>query len=113
MIAGIETEEPGFQYIHLHPRIPAQDSLAFVKAQYDSPHGRISTHWYHENDVLRFDVTIPPNTTALIRLPAKKGQTITENDDSVAFSKQFIDFKRGESFSTFRAASGTYRFKVQ
>jgi alpha-L-rhamnosidase len=40
-----------------------------VKASLDSPYGVISSYWHDESDQLLYDVTIPPNTSAILTLP--------------------------------------------
>ncbi|NOX55123.1 MAG: hypothetical protein GXP27_11945 [Planctomycetes bacterium] len=62
-----DSEHPGFERI-IRPQI-ARD-LTWVKAEYDSIRGTIASHWtLHEGD-FTLTVTIPPNTTALVYVPA-------------------------------------------
>jgi len=42
-----------------------------VRAQYDSLHGRIASAWRQTPEKFDLDVTIPPNTTASVWLPAR------------------------------------------
>jgi alpha-L-rhamnosidase len=93
-LAGIAPLEPGYRVIRLHPRFPSKnasketDTISWVKAHHDSPHGRITVSWKRQEDgSLSYEATIPPNTTAQLTLPTsspwnsgntdRKTQTIT------------------------------------
>ena len=68
-LAGIapDPEIPGFKHILLAPHpVPGLD---WVKAQYDSPHGRITSVWNVKNGTFCWDVEIPPNSTATVLKP--------------------------------------------
>jgi alpha-L-rhamnosidase len=75
-LAGIAPMEPGYSKIRLHPHFPSAnatketDTISWIKAHHDSPHGRISIHWKRQDDgSLLYEATIPPNTTAELTLP--------------------------------------------
>lgn len=75
-LAGIAPASPGYDTIQLHPHFPSADAtsetetVSWIKAFHDSPHGRISIHWKRESDdSLLYETTIPPNTTAELTLP--------------------------------------------
>ncbi|MEI8412103.1 MULTISPECIES: alpha-L-rhamnosidase C-terminal domain-containing protein [unclassified Kribbella] len=40
-----------------------------------TPYGEVASSWRSTPDGLTLDVTIPPNTTASIRIPARDGTT--------------------------------------
>ena len=40
-------------------------------ASHESPYGEISSHWKRTGDRLEWHITLPPNTTATVQLPAK------------------------------------------
>ncbi len=77
-LAGIAPKEPGYRVIRLRPQFPSKnacketDTVSWVKAHHDSPHGRISVSWRRqEDDSLSYAVTVPPNTSAELTLPEK------------------------------------------
>ena len=43
--------------------------LAWAKARVNGPQGEIVSSWRQEDGTFTLDVTVPPNTTARIRLP--------------------------------------------
>src|SRR5947207_2653862 len=69
-LAGIDTEDAGYNHIIIHPMPPSPDSnpdhptINWVHAHYDSIHGRISCAWKRTDDQFELDVSIPANTTA-------------------------------------------------
>ena len=57
---------------------PAGD-LTFVKASHQSMYGLISSSWRKSAGKFTLDVTVPPNTSATVWLPARVGAAITES----------------------------------
>ena len=112
-LAGLDTGEPGFQNIRLRPQIPDKETLSSAAAHYTSANGRISTHWHYASDGLRFDVTIPPNTTALCELPIGLSGHITEGGNEVAASGKFFDYQQRGQVASFQAGPGSYSFLIQ
>ena len=43
--------------------------LSWAKARVDGPYGMIGTSWKREGGSVKLEVTVPPNTTAIVRLP--------------------------------------------
>ena len=67
-MAGIKAEEPGFKTFTLAP-IPDR-RVGFVDASYDSPYGTITSSWkYDDSGKCIWKFTVPPNTTAKVKLP--------------------------------------------
>ena len=67
-MAGIDTPEPGFQHLVIKPQ-PGQ-GIDWVKAGYDSIHGRIVSKWRKHDGKLFVDITVPANCDAVIGMPA-------------------------------------------
>lgn len=91
-LAGIDTAGPGFKHIIIRPQPPASGSnpenlpIAWVKAHYDSIHGRIVSQWRRTGSKFEMQVTIPANTTATVYLPAQSLAELTEQGRPVAKS---------------------------
>jgi alpha-L-rhamnosidase len=81
--AGIELDEshPGYKHFALQPQFTPR--LSFVKASLDSPYGPIISCWRARGNQLLYDVTVPPNTTAALTLPAPP-ETVRESGHPVA-----------------------------
>jgi len=67
ILGGIRPAEPGFKKVLIQPT-PVGD-LTFVNTHHDGPYGRITCRWRRENGRFHLDTTIPPNSTATVKLP--------------------------------------------
>jgi alpha-L-rhamnosidase len=112
-VAGIDTDGIGYRKITLAPQ--PQPGLTFAKASYASINGPITSEWHQAEGGGSFtlDVTIPPNTTATVRVPADEGRNITESDRPAAQSPGVTLQKREKDAATFEVGSGSYRFQVR
>jgi alpha-L-rhamnosidase len=110
-LAGIRTdpERRGFKKIQIKP-LPVGD-LTWVKASYESLHGRIATHWKRENGRFSLEVTIPANTTAEVYVPAKDPSVVTESGIPIAKAKAVKFLRMQDTAGVYAIGSGTYRFE--
>ncbi|MCL5098112.1 MAG: family 78 glycoside hydrolase catalytic domain [Candidatus Omnitrophica bacterium] len=109
-LAGIRPDPaaPGFKKIIIRPAIVGD--LTWVKADYDSVHGRIESAWRKDGGVLTLNVSIPVNTTATVYIPAGSEAAVTEGGGP-ANNADGIEFIRMENgAAVFRVGSGHYRF---
>ena len=85
--------------------------LTWVKAHYDSPYGRIISNWRLVGNKLTMEVTIPPNTTAAVYVPANDAAGMTESGKPVAKAEgvKFLRFESGVAI--YSVGSGSYRFQ--
>jgi hypothetical protein len=111
-LAGIapDPSAPGFKKIIIHPAIVGD--LTWVKGQYDSVRGLITTEWRREGGRLTLAVTIPPNTTAEVFLPAASAGAVHEGSAAAAKAEgvRFVRMEKGSA--VFEIASGKYEFAV-
>jgi alpha-L-rhamnosidase len=93
--AGIQPNDasPGYKDFILAPQFTTR--LSQVKATFDSPYGVISSGWRVEKDLVLYDVTIPPNSSATLTLPVQPQEIQS----------------RG-SVKTFRLTAGTYHYSL-
>lgn len=70
-LAGIKNDPSsvGFKKIWMEPVFP--EKLDHVNASYNSPYGKIESAWNRVGDHLTWNITIPANTTATIKLPLR------------------------------------------
>ena len=64
VVAGIETDGPGYKRIIIRPQ--PGGGFSYAKASYESIHGMIESFGKKEGDVFALDVTVPPNTKATV-----------------------------------------------
>lgn len=108
-IGGIQTDGPAFKHILLKPQPGGK--LTWAKTGYRSIRGYIKTDWKIVGSVFDCQVTIPPNTTATIYIPAINAQVVTESDQPAAQAEgvSFVKFENG--FAVYTIQSGSYHFK--
>jgi len=82
VIGGIDLDAsaPGFKRIVIRPR--PGGGLTWAKAALDSPYGRIATHWTLADRTFSLQVSIPPNTRAVVDLPDGKVTEVGAGDHS-------------------------------
>lgn len=107
-IGGIRPESPGYKAILIDPVIA--DGLNWAQTRYDSIRGPIATYWKRTNQRLVFNVSIPPNTTATIFVPAREAADVLV-DGQIAVKSGNIHFLRQKNGKTvFQVGAGTYKF---
>ena len=101
VMAGLEVCEggAGFKKALLYPRIGG--GLKFVEGWHETVYGTLRTRWEAAGGLVTLTVTIPPNTTALVRLDAAKQ---VNKADGLVFTP-FEDTLQA------CAPSGTYRIE--
>ncbi|HEY9172344.1 MAG TPA: family 78 glycoside hydrolase catalytic domain [Verrucomicrobiae bacterium] len=116
-LAGIDTDGPGYQRILLRPSPPSPGSnperepIHWVKAHYDSIHGRIVSHWRRTADRFELEATIPANTTATVYLPAKSADAVTEGGKPLGKVVGVSFLRQAGSDVVLAVESGSYRFQ--
>lgn len=110
-LGGISPDplNPGFKHSIIHP-YPVK-SLEFVYTSYSSPYGDIKTHWKWEGADYCLNVTVPPNTSALVYVLADDPEKVTEGDKP-ANQNPFVKFQNMDGQNAvFEIQSGSYSFK--
>lgn len=66
VMAGINTVEdaPGFAKVHFAPTPDGR--IEWFKAEIDTKWGKVSSHWWHENGRVHYEITTPVVSTAVI-----------------------------------------------
>ena len=109
-VAGIAADpaQPGFGHLVIHPRVGG--GLTWVKAHYDSIHGRIASAWTLKDGRFTLDTVIPANTTATVYVPAASADQVTEGGQPVANSKDVKFLRLEAGAAVFAVPAGAYRF---
>lgn len=105
-LGGIQAADDaiGFDRIHIRPQLVK--GLTWVKSSHDSIRGRIEANWQITDQGTEFDIVIPPDTSAVIDLPAG---TITESGKPLSEAEGVALAAPGKSI---KATSGRYSFLV-
>jgi alpha-L-rhamnosidase len=115
-LAGIQSDGPGYDKIIIQPHPPTPGSnpdhppINWVKAHYDSIHGRITSNWKLTKNKFELEVEIPANTTATICLPASSAGQITESGKPLARAPGVKFAKLENGRAVLEVGSGTYHF---
>ena len=106
-LAGIIPDEknPGYKHFYLQPEIVGD--MTYVKASYQSIYGEISSEWHKNEKEDIFKFSIPPNTSATVKLPVKKFAEISVNGEQLE-NYQIISGK-----TVFELGSGNFNIKAE
>jgi alpha-L-rhamnosidase len=106
VVAGIDLdpEEPGYQRIIFQPR--PGGGLTHAEAALRTLYGRVRSAWRIEKGRLRWEVEVPPNTTAEIHVPTCDPATVTESGRPVTEAEGLTPIGP----AVFEAGSGRYVF---
>jgi alpha-L-rhamnosidase len=109
-LAGIRPDPaaPGFKKIIIKPAVVGD--LTWVRAHYDSLHGRIVSQWECKDDRLSMHVVIPANTTATIYVPARDPASVLESGVPATRSAGLSFLRMENGAAVFHADSGVYDF---
>jgi alpha-L-rhamnosidase len=107
-LAGIRPVEPGYRKIEFKPAIPA--GLDHVSATYDSVRGKVAAAWRKTPSGLQLDLTVPPNATADVHVPAVRPDLVTESGRP-AGEAEGVRFQRTVGgYAVYTVGSGEYHF---
>jgi len=109
-VAGIkpDPEHPGFKHVIIQP-YPVGD-LTFAKASHQSMYGTILSHWTRQNGHFALNISVPPNTTATVFVPAKEGSAVTESGHSSDKAKGVKLIRNDGNGAVYEVQSGNYSF---
>jgi alpha-L-rhamnosidase len=109
-LAGMRTdpEQPGFRHSIIRPYLAGD--LSFVKATHQTMYGALVSSWKREKGRLTLDVTVPPNTTATVWIPAKSAASVTESGKKLESSGGIKLLKGAPGAVLVSVGSGSYSF---
>jgi alpha-L-rhamnosidase len=113
VVAGLDLDPaaPGYRRIIIRPR--PGGSLTHARARHVSLYGEIECGWKLEAGGLRLDVTIPPNTTAVVHLPAANVNAVTEGGQPLGEAAGVVAVRPGEGEVVVEVGAGKYVFAVR
>lgn len=86
MILGVEPLKPGYSQALIWPRCAgksAANTLSWARGKVPTPKGRISIDWRQTAAGFQMNVDLPPQTSAVVRLPSDWGNQIVIDGKSV------------------------------
>jgi alpha-L-rhamnosidase len=109
-LGGISPAAPGFWKITIKPAVIKD--LDWAKATYESVRGRIRCAWRRAYGRVRLDVEVPIGAEAIVHVPAKSAEAVTEGGKPIAQAGTVKFVKMENGTAVFLAGSGTYVFEV-
>lgn len=112
-LSGIKQSQnsTGYKQIEIKPQ--PVDGINAANASFDSPYGLISSDWKKNGNELGITIVVPPNTTALVYLPASGSSVITESGKPVAEIRDIKSLGVKDGNMIMEVGSGKYRFAVK
>lgn len=106
-LAGIKNDSSSvaFKNILMEPVFP--EKLNYVNASYNSPYGEIKSDWRRNGDKLIWNIKIPVNTTATIKLPLKFRVKVDPNQSGIH------SVETSEDMLVVKIGSGEYVFQSE
>jgi alpha-L-rhamnosidase len=103
-LGGIKPDpaQPGFKNILLEPNFV--NGLDHFEATHEGPYGTIVSSWKRSANQIIYTATIPPNSTATLRLTLPKEQKLYENGTPV---------KTGAAMIELKLKAGEYKFEIR
>lgn len=112
-IVGLNPDDsqPGWKHFIIAPH--PGGGVTWARGEYDSIRGRIACAWKTDGGAFNLDVTIPPNTTATLRLPLKDAGSVTESGKPVAQAEGVARVVTENGVVAVTVASGKYSFTAK
>jgi alpha-L-rhamnosidase len=121
-MAGImpNEEQPGFKHFFLQPNPDTRNVLRYsqkriteVDADFASDYGQIKAEWQCDGTKeMTYQITIPANTSATLRLPTGDGLYIYEGARLAEEADGVQYIGTSEGYATYNVGSGSYVFMV-
>jgi alpha-L-rhamnosidase len=100
----------GFDRIEIRPQVVA--GLEWVKCSHRSIRGLIESNWTASPEELQFDIVIPPGATAVVELPAQKGDVLTEGGKPLDETEGIEVLESDPASFKLHVDSGRYQFTI-
>ena len=110
VVAGIDTtsDEPGYKHVLIQPQ--PGGGLTYARAALQSPYGEIISAWQLTESDFCLQVTVPPNTTATVRIPAAKLTQVSESGQALRKASGVTSAKVKDNAVMLEIGSGQYDF---
>lgn len=109
-VAGIQntSENPGYKEIIIKPLVT--NRLNYAKASHNSMYGPICSKWELNDKKLTLSVSIPPNTSAKIFIPAHNISNVAHQGLPIAQAKEINLIGMEQNYCVVEIGSGDYTF---
>ncbi|WP_371583596.1 family 78 glycoside hydrolase catalytic domain [Streptomyces sp. NBC_01314] len=112
-MAGIarDPDGPGFKRFVLQPHLDPTGRITRVSGTYESPYGEIRSAWQVEGGgrTLTYEVVVPANSEATLRVPAASADSVREGRTPLARVDGVRLLGHSDGVSSYHLPSGRYR----
>jgi alpha-L-rhamnosidase len=109
-LVGITPDPNGAGFARLKIRPQLVPGVAWARASYASPRGRVSVAWRREADLFSLDIDLPPNTSAEIWMPADGEGALREGGAAVHSASRVQVLRAEQGKVILEVGSGRYTF---
>jgi len=111
-VAGVnpDPQQPGYRHMIIAPRPSPEHALTWCRARYESIRGPIHVDWKVEAGRFELALTVPPNTTATVRVPTSASEAVREGGAPAAEAAGVTALPGESGAALFRVESGRYVF---
>jgi alpha-L-rhamnosidase len=111
-VVGLNPDDAAAGWKHFVVAPKPGGGVTWARGDYDSIRGRITSQWRLVDGAFTLELTVPPNTTATVYLPAREVGQVRESGRP-ARQAPGVTWLRGVTGETvWRVASGHYSFRV-
>jgi len=112
-VAGLDIDPAAPAYKHAIIKPQPGGGLTKACASLETLYGKLSSGWKIEDDVLKLEVIVPPNTTATVCVPAGQDEPVTEGGVPAAKAPGIEAAGWENGAAVYRVGSGSYSFSVR
>lgn len=106
-VGGVRPDAPAYKRIIIEPRIDTRVGGADVRVRV--PYGWVASRWERSDGAFRIEVEVPPNTTAVVRMP-RGVRDVHEGDIAVSEAAGTAVTLDGEDRVIVEIGSGAWAF---
>jgi alpha-L-rhamnosidase len=110
-VAGIRPDPaaPGFRHIEMKPQQFRR--IEWVKATHEAPTGLIRSEWNSKDGNFRWQITVPPGSTAMVYVPAASAESVKESGHAAASAPGVKFIRHADGRAIYDLESGNYQFE--
>lgn len=111
-VAGIDQDPslPGYKKLVIRPR--PGGTLTHASGKFDTINGKVATSWAKNATGFALDVTIPPNATAEVHVPAPDAGSVKESGNPASTAPGVTYLRMENGAAVFAVESGRYLFST-
>jgi alpha-L-rhamnosidase len=112
-LCGIQpdAQNAGYKHFTVRPFIVAE--VDFAQASVGSPYGEIVSRWERKGKRMTLSVTVPPNTSATVYIPAASPEHITESGHPLPVAEGVVTKGATKGYAVVDVVSGKYEFVAE